>query len=426
MLKIAAGFILLLLSGAPDLDAAAIYAGLAKVDITPPIGGQTTGYSSAKPTDGIHDPLYAKALVLQSGEKSLAIVTWDSCVFTSPWLHEQMPDMGIDHLLLLNTHTHAGQNLNQGDFPSAEKPWRKTVEERTLAAIQEARQNLFPAYFAAGKGSIQLGYNRLVRQPEGHALTHFENPERIPYGPVDPTVGILRITDEKKAVRAVIVNYTCHPVVLGPQNRKISADYPGVMRDVVEKRLGAGVECIFVQGGCGDINPLIMARTGNPDEDFPLVESMGNLLADEALNTLKRIENLDGKSDELLFKNKKITVNHRWEAEETVPVSVTSLLINGEIGVVTMPGEPHHQYQVDLREKAALPHTFFFGYCDDAGFDWTGYIPDVETAARGGYGASDTTKVEVGTGERLLNQGLVQLYEMRGMLKGKPQRNIHE
>ena len=69
------------------LRAAAIRAGIAKIDITPPIGGTTTGYSNAPATDGVHDPVEARVLVLQSDEASVALVTWDLCIFNSPWLH---------------------------------------------------------------------------------------------------------------------------------------------------------------------------------------------------------------------------------------------------------------------------------------------------------------------------------------------------
>ncbi len=415
-----------LLFFAAYVEAAEIYAGLAKADITPPTGGKTTGYSSAKPSNGIHDPLFSKVLILKSEDKEIAIVSVDLCVFTSSWLHEQMPELGVDHLLVLNTHTHAGPSMSQDDFPSKEKPWEKVVEERTLKAIKKARQNMFPAYFAPGNGSIQLGYNRLVRQPEGHAITHFENPERIPYDPVDPTVGILRITDQYNKIRAILVNYACHPVVLGPKNRKISADFPGVMRDVIQERLDGEVECFFIQGGCGDINPLIMARTGDPEKDFPMVKTMGTLLAEETLDALKRMKNVDGKSGSISYASDILAVRNRWNPDEERKVSVTSIMLNNEIGIVTMQGEPFHKFQVDLREKAALPHTFFFGYCDDAGLDWARYIPDVESAARGGYGASDTTHVAVGTGEQLINRGIAMLYELRGMLKPEPQRHIHK
>lgn len=405
-------------------DGAKIYAGLAQADITPPIGGRTTGYSSAEPTDAVHDPLYAKVLVLQSATQTLAVITWDLCIFGSPWLHEQMDSIGIDQLLILNTHTHAGPNLNQMDFPSEEQPWRRTVEERTLQAIQTAKNKMFPAYFSVGQGNIQLGYNRLVRQPGGFSMTHFENPERIPYGPVDPRVGVIRITDENNDIRCVLACYALHPVVLGPRNRSISADFPGVLSREVVNVLGKDVQCMFMQGGAGDINPLILARSGDPALDFPLVETVGQLLAKEVLQTLHNIESTLGDSKQFSFKTKHINAEHRFKENESLPLSVTSILINHEIGIVSMPGEPFHLFQNMLRNKSDLPHTFLFGYSGNGAFDWPKYLPDLQSAARGGYGASDTTVAEVGTGERIVHQGLVMIYEMQNRLLDHPQRHV--
>lgn len=54
----------------------------------------------------------------------------------------------------------------------------------------------------------------------------------------------------------ILVNYACHPVVIGVDNLRYSADYPGVMTQVVEKTFGGGPLCFFLQGAPGDINPL--------------------------------------------------------------------------------------------------------------------------------------------------------------------------
>jgi neutral ceramidase len=402
--------------------AATIEAGIAQADITPPVGGMTTGYSAAKPTTGIHDPLSARVLILKANNTSVAIVSWDLCIVNSPWLFEQVKPLGIDHLVLMNTHTHAGPKLAQEDFPSAEAPWRQTVERRVLAAIKVAQQSLFPAYVAADEGSIQLGYNRLVRQRAGYSITHFENPDRIPYGPVDPTVGVIRITDQQGATRVILVSYACHPVVLGPRNRQISADYPGVMRRLVEQHAGGNAVCIFVQGGCGDINPLAMARSDDRDEDFAVVERLGKNLADEVIQVLDRMQATKGQADALQVASAEITVADRWDHQKTLTLGVTSLLINHAIGIMTMPGEPFHQFQVDFRGKANVPHAYFFGYACNGPYEWPDYLPDIESAARGGYGASDTTHAEVGSGERLLNLGLAQIYRLQGRLKDKPQR----
>ncbi len=412
-----------LLGSSANAHAAGIRAGLARVDITPPIGGPTAGYASAEPTIGVHDPIDARVLVLESDSTTIALVTSDLCFFNSPWLHEQMPQIGVDQLLLMNTHTHAGPDLRDEEFPNPEAPWRTTVERRILQAIRDAQEALFPANVHAAEGGVPLGYNRLVRHGD-YAITHFDNPDHIPYGPIDPTVGVIRITDERAAVRAVLVTYACHPVILGPRNRQISADYPGVMRDLVEERLGEDAICYFVQGGGGDINPLLMARGEDREGDFDVVERVGRRLAEEVLDVLERTEDEPGVSNSLSMASTRMQVKSRWDPDEELTLGVTSLLINEEIGIVTMPGEPFLAFQVSVRKMAGLSHTYLFGYCCDGPYDWPQYLPDIESAARGGYGASDTTRAEVGAGERLIHLGLRQLFKLKGRLKTQPQRHL--
>lgn len=404
---------------------AEIKVGLAVADITPPLGGLTAGYSSAKPTEGVHDPITARVMVVQSDAGCVALVVCDLCVYNSPSLHEQVKSVGVDTLLLMNTHTHAGPKMNQDDFPSADHPWRETVDERLLEAIKEAKGKLFKAYFTASESQIQLGYNRLV-QRGNYAVTHFENPERIPYGSVDRQVGVIRVTDEDNNVRAVVVNYACHPVVLGPRNRQLSADYPGVTRRIIESELGDDCLCIFIQGGGGDINPLIMARGETREKDFDDVEKLGELLAVEVKRALAFVKETDGVSGSFAASSMPLKFRNRWKPEEELTLGVTALLINGDIGIITMPGEPFHQFQVDFRPKSGVKHAYLFGYCCDGAYAWPSYLPDLQSAARGGYGASDTTQAEVGAGERLVNQGLVQLFTLQGRLKSTPQRHTFE
>lgn len=404
---------------------AEIQVGLSRVDITPPVGGLTTGYSSAKPTDGVHDPVSASIMVLKQEDQSVALVVCDLCVYNSPWLHEQMDGIGIDQLLLLNTHTHAGPKLSQDDFPSADQPWRDTVDRRLLEGIRKAQQETFPGYFAASKSQIQLGYNRLVHRGD-YSVTYFENPQRIPYGNVDPAVGIIRVTNEADQVRALIVHYACHPVVLGPRNRKISADYPGVVREIIEDQYGEDCTCIFIQGGGGDINPLMMARGDDRDKDFAIVQAMGESLATEVKRAISFLNDVPGRSETFKSMSSQITFQNRWNPQEQVELGVTSLLVNDDIGVITMPGEPFHHFQVDFKNKSNLEHSFLFGYCCNGPYKWPSYLPDVRSAARGGYGASDTTRAEVGAGERLVNRGVAQLYQLQGRLKDEPTRHTFD
>jgi hypothetical protein len=80
-------------------ESAEITAGFAQVDITPPLGGQTTGYSNAPVTDGIHDPISAQIVILKTSTQSIAVAICDLCIFNSPWLHEEVRALGIDHFL---------------------------------------------------------------------------------------------------------------------------------------------------------------------------------------------------------------------------------------------------------------------------------------------------------------------------------------
>ena len=112
---------------------------------------------------------------------------------------------------------------------------------------------MFPAEISAASGQIALGFNRR-KVTNGIAKMWWRNAEKLPSHPVDPTVNVVRISDAQGKVRGVLVNYACHPSVLGPANLEYSADYPGALKRYVESQL-PGALCLFVQGGAGDINP---------------------------------------------------------------------------------------------------------------------------------------------------------------------------
>jgi len=184
--------------------------------------------------------------------------------------------------------------------------------------------------------------------------------------------------------------------------------------------------CIFVQGAAGDINPLMMARGDDRDHDFEVVQAMGEALAAEVQRAMSFIDDVAGVSNTFASSSSQTAFRNRWDPEQELTLGVTGLLINDQIAVITLPGEPFHDFQVDFRNKTNVEHSFLFGYCCNGPYDWPRYLPDLLSAARGGYGASDTTLVEVGAGERLVNQGLVQLFTLQGRLKPAPQRHTFD
>jgi hypothetical protein len=96
---------------------------------------------------------------------------------------------------------------------------------------------------------------------------------------------------------------------------------------------------------------------------------------------------------------------------------VTVLLIDKQIALVGMPGEPFVEFQIDWRDRCPVNNCLFLGYTNGY-FD---YFPTILAASQGGYGAGDSnTYVAVGAGERMLNHALVRVYEMLEELHAVP------
>ena len=194
-----------------------LWAGTAKVDITP---AEDVAVDILGTSLTVRDPLYARVLVLKDEKVSLAIVSVDLILFASPKvIAEAKAKWGVDHVILSATHTHAGM-VPRGlviqppaspdwtrsgkapadtiDWPGlSADPWYAATEEKVVAAIGKALQNPFAARLVAGKGPFESAYmahnRRLVR--DGRVTPLWENPDRRPTQPIDPTVGVLRVED---------------------------------------------------------------------------------------------------------------------------------------------------------------------------------------------------------------------------------------
>ena len=403
-------------------------AGVARVEITPPTLMPMYGYANRKcgPANGTHDPLFAKVLVLDGGGSKVAVVTSDLGSLVSENLRRDVASkLGIPVLLLSASHTHSAPSfLPFGSAPASGEgaaAYLAELERRIFGAIEEASRSMFPARLGIGKGSMQAGYNRLLVREDGRARAVFDNLERIPYGPVDPEIVLLRVEDASGRARALLVHYAAHAVVLGPTSCKYSADYPGVVQSTVEREL-AGTQVMFVQGGAGDINPLFQGRSGREQDDFAVMEKMGQLVAAEVLRANRTVVPLAPVTDPIRVRSEVLTFGERWEKDKRIEAGITTILVGRELAIATVPGEPFHKLQTMWKEHADVPHRLFYGYTWSAGGTWVGYVPDLRSAAYGGYGADASTRIEVGAGERIVLRHLTNLYDMLGMWKDKPGR----
>lgn len=405
---------------------AQLRAGVARVDITPSALMQMYGYANRRCGDanGTHDPLMAKALVLEAAGSRMAIVTMDLGSMVSDNLRREVASrLNIPVLLLSASHSHSTPSfLPFGSSPTRDPnapAYMAELERRIFSAVEEASKVLAPAALQVGRGSLQLGYNRLLPRDDGRTRALFENPERTPYGPVDPEFVLLRVDGHDGRPLALLVHYATHAVVLGPTNCKYSADYPGAMQAKVEAAL-PGTQVMFVQGGAGDINPLMMARSGQEDADFAVVAKMGDLLADAVIRVNKTVEPVPSRTPGILAKSDVLTVVDRWDRTQSLEVGITTVLINGTVAMAAVPGEAMHKLERMWKEQAEVPVPLFYGYTFSSGGTWAGYIPDLRSAAHGGYGADVTTRVEIGAGERIIQRHLINLYGLLGMWLDKP------
>jgi neutral ceramidase len=412
----------------PATASGELKAGVARVEITPSTFMPMYGYSNRKcgPANGTHDPLFAKVLVLESGGSRMALVTTDLGSLVSENLRRDVASkLNIPVLLLSASHTHSAPAfLPFGSAPAIgddARSYLAELEHKIFGAIEKASQSMFPARLGIGKGSLQLGYNRLLLRDDGRARALFDNLERVPYGPVDPELVLLRVEDADGRARALLMHYAAHAVVLGPTSCKYSADYPGVVQSTVEREL-EGTQVMFVQGGAGDINPLFQGRSGREQDDFGVMEKMGQLLAAEVLRVNKTVKPLAPVVDPITVRSELMTFGDRWEKDKTMDVGITTILLGREIAIATVPGEPLHKLQRMWKEQADVPHPLFYGYTFSSGGTWAGYIPDLRSAAYGGYGADASTRIEVGAGEKIMLRHLTFLYDLLGMWKDKPGR----
>ena len=373
----------------------------------------------------VHDPCYARGLVLDVGGERIAIVAVDLGTYSNEHLVATCKErFGISHLVLSSSHTHSGPGRNHAAF----------FEERIIQVVEAAVKDMFPARISAGHRSFpQLGFNRLVVREDGHTREswfgddHYtsENPERIPFGPVDPEVGVIKVEDMQGRPRAIVMNYACHADVVC-QNYGISADYPGQPRGRSVEAFGGGLNCLFVQGAGGNIESLIISsrRTGPDDPfqtDYSTIERVGGLLAHETIKLAKSLSPAARAESTIRYMNDSLKFTGRFDKDAVFDVHFSTVLINDDIVIATFPGEPFVQLQLDWKKKVDVAHPFLFGYTWHRG-TWPNYVPDIKSAAQGGYGADQSSPkmIEVGSGEAVMNKHLENMYRLTGLMRDQP------
>lgn len=259
------------------------FAGFARCDITPHERFPSGIWMAQRHlrSEGVHRKLYVSCLIVGDARNSVALLAYDLTILSRRQvdaikeqvrLHTQLP---AEQVWLYCTHNHAApvtQDFYDREGSDEVKAYIAEIIAKSGDAACEAWQARKPVRVAVGKGTSTVGVNRdLLHQ--GRMIT----------GPncggfADPEVDVLRVDDAAGRPLVGLVTYGCHPTYLGPANKLVSPDYPGVLRDVFE--LHAGAPCMFLQAGGGNVGPL-RGFLGELDE----VEHDGTVLGLEAAKT---------------------------------------------------------------------------------------------------------------------------------------------
>jgi hypothetical protein len=237
--------------------------GVARVDITPPMGIYSRTWGSAKHdvAEGVHRPLLGSCLVFQeTSGRELVFLALDTIVLDSieiggirATLVERLA-LKPDQLIIHPSHSHSTPWLLRArrDRPGGHliPPYLDTLPSVLIDLVDKARADSSPRVLSWAYGRCGMAYNRDAVDPaSGRDICGLNLSAKA-----DDTLLVARIADGNGRIKATMVNYACHPVSLGGGNRLMSPDYIGAMREVVERDTGGAI-CVFLHGASGDLTP---------------------------------------------------------------------------------------------------------------------------------------------------------------------------
>ena len=266
--------------------------GVAREDVTPPVGIYCRNWGAAKhdAAEGVHRPLTLTALTLQPDRQAKPLVLvdadlgwWADLPFERKFRRRVLAELGLDppQYILAFSHTHSAPPLCDPEPHWHGGELLRAYTERVYAAILEATRKALaaaePATLEWHSGRCSLASNRDLR--DGKRMVCGYNPEIR----ADDTLVVGRVTDAAGKIIATIVNYACHPTTLAWQNKLISPDFVGAMRETMQQETGA--PAMFLQGASGELSPRYQ-YVG----DTGVADAHGRQLGFAALSTLADME----------------------------------------------------------------------------------------------------------------------------------------
>ena len=345
--------------------------GAASASISPPVGTLLAGYDRNRRSTGEHDPLYARAVVIDDGISNIIIVTLDNIGLTRPDIERiqarastRIGGVAPERVIVSSTHTHAGPDVvglwGTTIWSSGrDQAYVDTLIDRTVETIVAAHAARRPA--TSRTGSREVTFDWVENQSEPDLL--------------DRTLSVLQFIGLDGISIATLTNHACHPTVLGPDNTMVSADYVSGFYTSMSANLPG--EHLFLQGSIGGwVQPL------QGDRSHELAQQLGSDLATATLQLLNEAE--PNPPVPLTFASATVTLPiENWPmrlfmwfglikrdvVDSRVATAVARFTVaNAEF--VTHPGETSPYFSKASRALLTHQHGFVMGLTQDA----LGYI----------------------------------------------------
>jgi hypothetical protein len=445
--------------------AAALEAGVAFVDITPPVPFRMSGYFYERLSTGTKDPLQARAIVLRQGQETAALVFCDvvglPLDIAEPARKKANEATGIPaaNVAVAGTHTHTGPLFfmalhdelhrraveKHGHDPHDSAPYRQELTAKIADAVVKAKAALQPVELKSGTAhEDRISFNRRFYMKDGSVRFNppTNSPDIVrPAGPIDPRVGIVLFSKpDAKEPSSAIVSFAMH--LDTTSGTLYSADYVKPLDDRLQKAFGPDFKLLFGVGTCGDINHRDVSQT-----EQRKANTLGAMIGDTIVAAIEKGEVVPGSEPSLAVRSINVdaplqsyTAEQIADAKAAMPrvgardmpfleaveackivdierlknsgypghLEVQAFRLNRETAIVTLPNEVF--VEIGLAIKAASP--FKTTLVIELANDDLAYTPTKQAFAEGSYEIVNS-RVIPGTGEKLVDAAVKLLKELQ-------------
>ena len=437
---------------------AQIRVGVSTVDISPPLGTPMAGYYSARGCTGLHDPLYASAMVIENDSTRVALVALDLISTTRELVdavrQRVLDQTGLpsDAVMISASHTHTGPSIrmsgrDQQQIKNAGKEVRAyydSLPSEIAQSVEKAVQKLTEVKLHVGTDEARdLAFCRRFHMTDG---TVGWNPPKLsdkivrPVGPTDDEVPVVVVRSPDGDPLAVYLNFAMHLDTVS--GTKVSADYPAVTAEFLRRTMGKDLVTLFTIGAAGDINHRDV-RWGDRQKGIGEATRIGTHLASAALRAVRNADPIA--EGPLGFRRQMVPLRpsphqpddaewavktiQRKRAGDSVPfmeqvragrindvAALAGKPIMGEVQVISLgrelawvglPGEIFVELGLAIKELSPFKQTIIAELSGGS----VGYVPTRDAYAQGNYEVV-SARVGEGSGERLVEVAVKMLEEL--------------